>query len=319
MPETANATAPSTAPVGDAAQGAQSTNTASNSPTDKVVGEALGTEAPKKKYKLKYRDVEEEFDEDKVVSLASQARGSQKAFQEAKKLRDEAEAIKAKYDAFKDPKRRKEAIRELLGEDFDAVAEESLIERMEKEKAEEGMSERDKYWKREIERRDAELNEHRAAREKQEQARQQSIEEATYQGIAGQIDLAALETMKELNVPQALKPVVAQRMVKYIEAMLENKMPLDPQAIRHFTMEEIREEHRMLTDPMEGEALIKHLGPSVVKKIRDYDLAQYEARRNGKTPQAQPSKTQARPTNGEPVDNRKGIWAELEKQGIRRP
>lgn len=332
MADTAPATAPVTAPSGDTEQGAPSNapvKAKSNGVVENIVDEATGESTPKeakpppKKYNLKYKNRDAEFTEEQLIQMAGRSHGAQQAFEEAKKLREEAEAIKQQYSALKDPKTRKKAIQELLGQDFDMVAEESMYERMQKEKQEEGLSEREKYYRREMELRDQEINGFRQKQQEQEQARQQSIEEATYNGIAGQIEAAALETMKTLNVPHGLKPMVAQRMVKYIEAALENGMPLDPAGLSHYAMQEIREEHQMMTDPMDGEALVKHLGESAVKKIREYDLARYEAKRSGKAqggfPQA--SSKQAPPTNGaqDPRSQRVGRWAELEAMGIKRP
>lgn len=292
----------------------------SSSATDDIVNEAIGTEtkAPKAgettstqkpKFKLKAKNREIEVDDEQLRHYAQKAFGAESTYEEGKKAKEEAAQIRAQLDALKDPKTRKSALKQLMGDDFRAVAEETLYEDMVREQQESQLSEREKQFYRQLQQQQATLDEFKGKEEKQNQARQEARERAVYQGISQQIETTAMEAMNSLKLPPNLRPQMANRMVKYIEAAVDQGVALEPQAIATFAVNDMKEEYGFITSSMDGEALVNWLGADVANRIRKYDLQQYEARRNGKT-NSFPQPAASKPASpSQPKDDpRKGRW-----------
>lgn len=263
---------------------------------------------PKKKHLLKAKGKQLELDDEQVLHYAQKAFGSEQMYEEAKRMREEAQTQAKKLEALKDPKTRKQALRELMGEDFDAIAEETTYERYNREQQLSQLTERERIFYQKLEEKDALLQQMQAKEQAQTRAREEARSRATYDGIAQQIEGSAMEAINGLKLPPHLRPQMAQRILPYIEAAIDTGTPIEPQALATFAMNDMREEYAFLTNNLEGEALVNWLGPQVAKKIRLWDLAQLRGKKNA--PQEQPTRQvqqEKRSPSGRPA------WDEIEE------
>lgn len=94
--------------------------------------------------------------------------------------------------------------------------------------------------------------------------------------------------LSPLSKDQATSAEVVREMASYMRLCREAGHEVTPQELAKHVEDRFMNSYRGLTENMSGEDLVSFLGQSIIKKLREYDLGQLEARRgNGQPEQAQ--------------------------------
>jgi hypothetical protein len=258
-PVTKNVTAGTTSTT-TAELGAESTATA---PPDKGATDATGP----KRWKLKVGDMEEEYDPanpehvEKILRYAQLGKGSDKAFKEAKRLRDEAESLKGRFS--KDTRR---ALAE-LGVDPLAFA----VQEVQRQMALEQMSPQERAI--------AEREHALLSREEQIQAQEEERKSAEQKRLADEwgkrIDGEFVAALQSVAVPKS--PRTVARMAELAIKNLEHGFDLPATALAQIVRDEYFAEHNDLYGAMEPDALLSALPKSVVDKLQKALIAKVKA------------------------------------------
>jgi hypothetical protein len=130
--------------------------------------------------------------------------------------------------------------------------------------------------------------------EQQAQVAQQQAVQQYQQHIGSNVEKAlgilGIDTKDAALVPAAIK-----HMRPTIEAMLNHNIPLDPQTLADAVRPEFEQSIQFMTKNLDGEALLKVLGPDVAKKVRMHLLSQLKGGTAPKTAAAS-THTQVTPT-----------------------
>lgn len=242
------------------------------------------TKAEKKAYKVKFGDKEVIFDDDeKIQRTLQKAHGAEQRFEEAAKMRAEAEEVLSFLRAAKeDPT----LLKHLYGEEGFRKLTLTQAERlMEREVAEERLPPEAREQKRRAEAAEAELQKYRQLELQQKQQAQEAAQQEEISKARESIGTTASHVLESLKIPTdnvALKGAIAKKLVPYLQANLMRDEPLDPQTIAADYLDDTKTEFAQLAGSLEGEQLLAWLGEDVANKIRLYDLG----RLNG-GPQAQ--------------------------------
>lgn len=163
-----------------------------------------------------------------------------------------------------------------LGKKLDKIAERRLMRELQREDQYKDMTPRERQMAEELERtraeREALANQQKTAAERAKQEAEQA-EVAKYQGA---ITDSITKTLDALKLPPKLDALAASFMQPLLKAELESGVLLDP-AARAEKVEAVLsgiQEWRLAN--LEGEALLKALGPGVDKKVRAALLARLE-------------------------------------------
>jgi hypothetical protein len=259
-PVTKNGTSSGTGSATTAELGSESTATA---PPEKG---ATDTSAPKR-WKLKVGDAEEEYDPanpehvEKILRYAQLGKGSDKAFKEAKRLRDEAEGLKGKFS--KDTRR---ALAE-LGIDPLAFAVQEVQRQMQLEQ----MSPQERAI--------AEREHALLSREEQIKAQEEERKSAEQKRLADEwgkrIDGEFVAALTSVAVPKS--PRTVARMAELAIKNLEHGFDLPATALAQIVRDEYFAEHNDLYGAMEPDALLSALPKSVVDKLQKALIAKVKA------------------------------------------
>lgn len=176
-----------------------------------------------------------------------------------------------------------------LGQRLDKIAERRLMRQLQREDQFKDMTPRERQMAEALERANAEReslsSQQKAAAERAKQEAEQA-EVAKYQGA---ITDSITKTLDALKLPPKLDALAASFMQPLLKAELESGMLLDP-AARAEKVEAVLsgiQEWRLAN--LEGEALLKALGPGVDKKVRAALLARLEGVQQQAAPAQQPS------------------------------
>lgn len=269
--------------------------------------------APRKKFKVKNREVE--LTEEEQYQHAQRSLGGDLRWEEANEIKRKAQEVLDREQRARDPKTRMQALRELVGEDFNAVAEETTYEKFNREQQLAQMTDRERAFHRQLEEKDRMLQEFHAKEQQQTKARQEARERAVYEGIASQINSTAQEAINGMKLDPKFRPQMADRVLNRVQTMVENGIQLTPQALSSFAMEDIRGEHAALRDNMEPQALADWMKPDIdrlgeamsdeqaynwmgekfANKVMRFCIKRH---REGGRPQQQVQQQAATPTNG---------------------
>lgn len=251
--------------------------------------------------KLKTKHGEESIDDlDRLVHLASKGYGSDKSFEEAKRLREETAAEAKKLEAFKsgDPKVIRAALRELglKPETIRAMSEDELYEAIQ--------SEQMTPEQREL----AELKAWKAKQEEAQKTEAQKAEEAaqkeTDEREYGRLQSLFAESLQKTGAPQNAYPWLMQRMAKLEQRNMEAGILSTPDDLAAEAMDSVRAEQASVTKDMSGEDLIGWLGDEAIKKINKAVIAKLRA---GNVPRAEPKPSPQTPNN-QPQKPRRFDW-----------
>lgn len=253
-------------------------------------------DAPKK-YKVKVDNQEREVEERELIENYQLRQLSDKKRSEAEKKM--AEFTKA-WDLFKnDPIKFHKA----AGSDFDALATSYLAK-----KAEESMQD---PKERELKAAQAEAAQYKKWVEEQKTAQAKAEQDTVVSGERQRIHqeiISAIQEQKELGMPvdEELVIAIAQKM----KLQDKKQQPLNAKDGVMKAYESSQKFLHGIGSKMDGEALVKWLGPDMAKKIRQYDLARLKAKRG----QPQSGNSLVKPKDAaKEVPNKPMTWSEFKK------
>lgn len=216
-------------------------------------------------------------------SILQMKKAAHLKFDEATKIRKEAEAMKAEAEAIRaeamsskgniekfiemantNPR----ALVEIYGaEAAKKIAEELLYSFYEEEKLTPEQLEARKQ--RELEK--AELEEYRSMKKKQKEDEQKTAREKLVSEQGQRIDAEIANAIKEYGLPPT--PMVVKRLARYLEAQLESDMDIDVSRVLPKVHEELHNEAVGYIKDMPIEQLVEEF-PSLIKKVREFDMKQ---------------------------------------------
>jgi len=255
------------------------------------------TAEEKRRLKVKVDDEELEVDEDELLRGYQKARASTKRFQEAAKLRKEAEDLVSKlkenpFEALKgqiDPKQLRE------------MTEQWLIEKLKEEQ---------------LSPEERELNELRREREKWKQEevkkeaaqRQQELEVQTQREIE-RYNSEFVSALEKHSLPKSYATI--KRMAYLMKEAAENNYEMDAESAAEIVQEELSGDFSQLIRALSPEALIGFLGKDVADKIRRYDVSKLK----NKTSSSSSSESSASSSKkSEKVYNGTKGWKEIQAE-----
>lgn len=124
--------------------------------------------------------------------------------------------------------------------------------------------------------------------------------------------IQAIETQKDLGMPidEELVIAIAQKM----KLQDKKQKPLDAKEGLTKAYESTQKFLHGVASKMDGEALVKWLGPDVAKKIRQHDLQQLKAKRNVATPA--PLSSVKTPENKQETKKPYKTWSDFKKDTL---
>ena len=254
-PSSAPATSSEASPsVGDTAtQQAQSvaSPTARPAPTQQQIKEAV------KNWKLKSQGKERVIsNEQELVRLAQMGLGAHEKFEQASKARKQAEAIIELLQ--KDPGKALTS----MGMDVRKLAEDYLVG--EARKLQMSPEQRQKY---EIEQQIQQLKAEKDAMVKEQEESRISTLQAKYE-VDIQDDI--IKAIDQYKLPK--NPKTVARLAEYMANALENGYEASALDVATRVRQDLEEEHRSLFNHYSAEDLLKLIGDTKAKEIRQYDV-----------------------------------------------
>lgn len=301
----------SEAQAAEATQGAGEATEAAEAPEATEAAPAQEA-APRKlpqPVKLKFKGKEETVDDlDQLARWAQMGRGATEVFEQAKRLREEAEAKASRLEKLRGGSLddRLALLTEALGDEESALQfmEEALYE---KRIAPQQLTPE----QRKIQEYERKLQQYEAEKAQQTKAQQEAELERQADVIAQQYAKTAADVMAKLGWGAELAPLVLREMLPYAEQALEAGMEPVSEDIIGMFMEDQRAKLGNMLGKLEGEQLLRFLGDDLANKVRKADLARL---RGGQAKAAAP-KQEARQAEKLPDDP---LEAEREQQRRRR-
>lgn len=230
-------------------------------PNGETTGDVLKDAAKEaaRRLKVKVDGQELEVDESELVKGYSKYKSADKKFQEAAKMRKQAEEF---ISMMKDPQKFFDAA-EKLGHTPRELAEKYLAAQLEEEMLD----------PREKELRDTKrkLQEYEALQKKEQEEVERRRNDELKAKYAKDYTEQFTSALTETGIP-ATKHTVAE-MAKYISRAAQMKFQMTALEAAQLVKEDIMEAHKRLIGDTDGETLIKLLGPEVANKVRKYDTS----------------------------------------------
>jgi hypothetical protein len=245
-----------------------------------------------KKYRVKIDGEEQEVDEQTVVKDYERRAASHKRFEEAAKLRKEAEEI------LELPKKDLKAFLQKQGLDPQEVAEMLLLSQFEeqlKEPVDPEKEELEKYRSKDREEKEKQEREEDEKREQEERAK---------------LDTTIFEALQGTGLSK--DPYTVRSAALFVRSCLKAGFEPDATEIKEALEGKVKNDYKSVTSSLEGEDLVKWLGDELLTKIRKYDLQQLKAKRvQPEIPKAQaPKQEQKRPLTKWEIIEQTKKWAE---------
>lgn len=239
--------------------------------------------------KLKFKGKEEAIDDiDQLAKWAQMGRGATEVFEQAKRLREEAEAKASRLGKLKDGslEDRLALLTETLGDEEAALQfmEEALYA---KRIAPQQLTPE----QRQLQEMQRKLQQYEAEKAQQTKAQQEAQLEAQADAIAQQYAKTAADVMAKLGWGPELAPLVLREMLPYAEQALEAGLEPVSEDIIGMFMEDQQQKLGNFVKQLDGDKLLRFLGDDVANKIRKADLARL---RGGAAPKAAPAPAQAK-------------------------
>lgn len=229
----------------------------------------------------------------------------EQSLEEVARAKAEVEPIKALLAQLQsgDDEAAESALERLLDSGkLDKVAERRLRRQFEKEQSMQGMSEREKALAQQLESERSEKTRLAEERKRFEDAQRQQQEAQQVNAIKAHIGNAITKTLEGLGLPDKLEPLAVEFMKPIIRASLNAGMALDPAVLTEKVRPVLDQLFEYQVSKLEGDALVKRLGPDVGKRYRAALLAQL----NGGTAKPAPVETkQEAPAPAERWDPRR--------------
>ena len=240
----------------------EATPAADQAPESKV--EAKEPAPAPKKHKVKVDDQEMEVDESELVRGYSKAQASQKRFEEAAKLRREADE---KISKFKNSPI--DALAE-LGLDPEELAEAIYLRKIERAIQME-LSPEERQAQADQEELESYRNEKLTAKKKEEAEKFESSVEAERVNFSEKISKA----MEASNLSK--DPYTIRSAALFIKSCLQNGFEPDAEEIREAIEGRVQNDYKSQVVGKKGKDLVKWLGEEVVNEIRRHDLENLRA------------------------------------------
>lgn len=296
--------------VGDAAD---ATEVATEQPAQEAAPRKLPTPV-----KLKFKGKEEVVDDlDKLAEWAQRGRGATEVYEQAKKLREEAEAKASRLEKLRGGSLddRLALLTEALGDEEAALQfmEEALWE---KRIAPQQLTPEQRQMQ-EMQRK---LQSYEQEKAQQAKAAQEAEIDRQADVIAQQYAKTAADVMQKLGWGPELAPLVLREMLPYAEQALEAGMEPVSEDIIGMFMDDQRGKLANMVSKLEGEQLLRFLGDDLANKVRKADLARL---RSGQAKQPAPKQeTRQEKLPDDPLEaereaqkRRRNFWASTPYNG----
>lgn len=264
--------------------------------------------------KLKFKGKEESVDDlDALARWAQMGRGATEVFEQAKKLREEAEAKASRLEKLKGGslEDRLALLTETLGDEEAALQfmEEALYA---KRIAPQQLTPE----QRQLQEMQRKLQAYESEKAQAAKAKQEAELEAQADAIAQQYAKTAADVMQKLGWGPELAPLVLREMLPYAEQALEAGMEPVSEDIIGMFMQDQQAKLSNFVKQLDGDKLLRFLGDDVANKIRKADLARL---RGGSAPKAsqQEARTAPKASPDDPLEaareaqkKRRNFWSE---------
>jgi len=259
--------------------------------------------------KLKFKGKEETVDDlDQLARWAQMGRGATEVFEQAKRMREEAEVKASRLDKLRGGSLddRLALLTEALGDEEAAFQfmEEALYE---KRIAPQQLTPE----QRQLQEMQRKLQSYEQEKAQTVKAQQEAELDRQADAIAQQYAKTAADVMAKLGWGAELAPLVLREMLPYAEQALEAGMEPVSEDILGMFMEDQRAKLGNMVGKLDGEQLLRFLGDDLANKVRKADLARL---RTGQAKSSAP-KQEARQQEKLPDDP---MEAEREQQRRRR-
>ncbi len=256
------------------------------SPAQGAAGGATGTppapSEPPKTWKQKINGKERVFTEQELLDRASQAEAAQQRFEEAAKMRKQAESV---IGRLRDPDQVIEALLDpALGLSKDQIRA-KFEDWYSKEFIEPEQLTPEQKKLREAE---AKLQKYAQEEKDREAQKQRDQQEAMTAKARGEIQAQIIEALQTGGLPKT--NFTLRRLAYWMQRNHANGFDAPTSVLVSQVRNEFNTSLRDMVEASDGEALIKLLGDGLVQKIRKYDLDQLRKLRNGGNP-APPAET----------------------------
>lgn len=253
------------------------------------------TAVQKEKWKIKADGEEFEWDPSDIEATKrelSKARGANKRFEEAAKMRKQAETF---FDMLKNPATLKQVLTDpKVGVDLRKFAEEFVWEQIQEEKLTP-----EQKRQREVER---ELQKYREAEAKQKAEAETAQAEALRKHYEADFESKILSALQTGGIPNTRGAV--RRMAYYLQQAIANNIDIQPTDLVARVRQDLAEEHRDMYSAADPSSLISLLGEDLAKKLRAADVKrlkstqpeQYRKQPSTETSKRQGEKTPKRKT-----------------------
>ena len=211
-----------------------------------------------RKLKLKIDGKEEELDEPEVIRLAQLGKASNKRFEEAKQMRQQAEQFMEMLR--KDPK----AVlsNPALGVDLRKFAEEVVWEHIQ-----ESSLTPEQKKARDVER---ELQKYKAQEEEHKKAETERQMQALHQKYASDYDRKITSALQASGLPKT--PATVKRMAEYMFTAVQNGYDLEPSDLVEQVRKDYQDDIQQLFGQTSEDMLLSLLGEGTAKKLRNADM-----------------------------------------------
>lgn len=273
-----------------AGSSSQTPTTSGANPTPKASSPVPAGTLPPRLLKIKVDGKEMELPESEVLELASRGKASNQRFQEAAKMKREADAILKHIDD--NPA---EAFTK-RGKDARKWAEEFLMNELKKE-AESPEQKRARE-------NEEKLRKYETTEKEQEQQRKDSEMRQAINEQRDKYDKLFTQALFESGLPRT--PFTVKRMAELQKTNLKNKLDLSAPQLAKLVREDYVAEQKALLGSLDGDQLIEFLGPENAKKYSKAQISKLRARGTGGSGSGPARK---------PAQSNQGLtWRELQKR-----
>lgn len=255
-----------------------------------------------------------------LLRKAEQADGLQTKSQELLE-REQRLAAKEERDtklkAAKSPREKVAILREYArdtGADFDELAEEAVMERIEREKSLSGLSQSERAARQRIEELEAKQAQYEAEKQRLEQERQQQEEEAELGNLRQTLAGTVVKALTAAKLPKEAAPDAGRRLAVLMAKSHQLGHDLTPEELAGEAIKWAGDDFKGYTAGLEGDALIDFLGEAVVRKASKAWLAKVQG---GGVKATLPPVQQPAPRERTEPRSAAAAWRDLEKGIIR--
>lgn len=252
-----------------------------------------------------------------LLRKAEQADGLMARAQEVAEREARAAAKEERDERLRTAKSTREKLsilREYAGQtgvDLDELAEEAVMERIEREKSMAGLSATERAARQRAEEAEAKLAELEAERQAAAEAQRQQEEEEGLGNLRQTIAGTVVKALQAAKLPKEAAPDAGRRLAVLMAKAQRLGHDLTPDELATEAVRWAGDDFRGYTAGLEGEALIEFLGETVVRKASKAWLARAQGgAAKAVLPPVQTSQTQ--PQNGERI-SAAAAWRNLER------